>query len=161
MAKKYTLSREDICELYDLNMHTLKYHMYRKPSAQNKTVFPKGVFGKKRKMYYNAADVKKYADANWKGGQETQAPLKLVKPLTKAELVKELEPGLNALFGAAAQDAAFNEENEANAAVLRVLEEKLSKLEEDYARSSRFNLVFGAGLAAIAVILILWTATQA
>ncbi len=75
--------------------------------------------------------------------------------MTDAEVGKELGPVLNALCGAAAQkDAAFDEGREADNAVVRVLEEKMHRLEQDYARSSRFNMVLGAVLVAMFLIYI-------
>ena len=153
--KKYTLTKRDICDLYDITSAKLEYHIQRKPTKQHPMTFPAGQYSKERGCkLYNKANVEKYAKAVWTT-KDAQKPLKLTKPITKAELAKELEPGLNALFGAAAQkDAAFDEEREADNAVVRVLEEKMHRLEEDYARSSRFNMVLGAVLVAMFLIYI-------
>ena len=153
MAKKKMITKREICDLYGITMPKLEYHLTKVATKRSPHVFPEGVLmgGKK---HYSKAEVEMYAKAAWKKA-EKQAPLKLIKPLTKAEIAKELEPGLNALFGAAAQkDAAFDEEREANNAVVRVLEEKMHRLEEDYARSSRFNMVLGAGLVALLFVFI-------
>lgn len=101
MAKKqYTLTKRDICDLYDITSAKLEYHIQRKPTKQHPMTFPAGQYSKERgcKMY-NKANVEKYAKAVW-ASKDAQKPLKLIKPLTKAELAKEMEPGLNALFGA-------------------------------------------------------------
>jgi len=153
--KKYTLTKRDICDLYDLTSAELEYLIQRKPTKQHPMTFPAGQYSKERECkLYNKANVEQYAKAVLKS-KDAQKPLKLRKPITKAELAKELEPDSNALFGAAAQkDAAFDDEREANSAVIRVLEEKMHRLEQDYARSSRFNMVLGAVLVAMFLIYI-------
>jgi len=102
--KKYTLTKRDICDLYDITSAKLEYHIQRKPTKQHPMTFPAGQYSKERGCkLYNKANVEQYAKAVWTTKGREQKPLKLVKPITKAELAKELEPGLNALFGAEMQ----------------------------------------------------------
>jgi len=99
--KKYTLSKKDICDLYGITMSKLEYHINKVKTKRIPHVFPEGVLINGMR-HYNKADIEVYAKAAWTKS-EAQKPLKLVKPITKAELAKELEPGLNALFGAELQ----------------------------------------------------------
>jgi len=100
--KKYTLTKKDICDLYGITMSKLEYHITKVKTKRSPHVFPEGVLINGMR-HYNKADIEVYAKAAWTKN-EAQKPLKLVKPITKAELAKELEPGLNALFGAELQN---------------------------------------------------------
>jgi len=144
--KKYTLTKKDICDLYGITMSKLEYHITKTTTKRSPHVFPKGVLINGTK-HYNKREIDVYAKAAW-AKSDAQKPLKLVKPITRAELVKELEPGLNALFGVAAQE---QEQKEADDALVRAFNKRVTELDEQLRQNKKTIMVMGGIIIALLV----------
>lgn len=144
--KKYTLTKKDICDLYGITMSKLEYHITKTTTKRSPHVFPKGVLINGMK-HYNKREIEVYANAAW-AKRDAQKPLKLVKPITRAELVKELEPGLNALFGVAAQE---QEQKEADDALVRAFNKRVTELDEELRQNKKTIMVMGGIIIALLV----------
>lgn len=61
--KKHTLTKRDICEMYDIKPQKLEYHITKTTTKRSPHAFPEGVMiGGKR--HYNKAEVAAYAKSN-------------------------------------------------------------------------------------------------
>ena len=144
--KKYTLTKKDICDLYGITMSKLEYHITKVKTKRSPHVFPEGVLINGMR-HYNKAEIEVYAKSAWTKS-DAQKPLKLVKPMTKAELAKELEPGLNALFGVAAQE---QEQKEADDALVRAFNKRVEELDNELRQNKKVIKVMGGIIIALLV----------
>ena len=136
MVKHEMMEKNDILKVYDITKSKLQYHITKK-----KDEFPKGKVNKHTRLKeYRADEIAAYARKhNWDK-----------RPLSLKDVATHVEPGLNAMFGVAAQEQE-QEQKEADDALVRAFNKRMVELDEELRQNKKTIMVMGGIIIALLV----------
>ena len=134
MVKYEKMEKEDILKVYNITKSKLQYHISKK-----KDEFPKGKVNKHTRLKeYSVDEIAAYARKhNWDK-----------RPLSLKDVATHVEPGLNAMFGVAAQE---QEQKEADYALVRAFNKRVAELDEELRQNKKTIMVMGGIIIALLV----------